>query len=156
MRRAALALVLVVAVALIPGCGAGVISAGLLGSRNQSDPVAEPSITLSQGIGPLSIDADEFYVRRAILRNAQIPATADFEVLLTANVAGTSVEEVQTLLLVERTETEVSVGFALKTAALRAEITDPTSEDVAAEIVVRIDAGVSIFRAPFLLLRQPR
>ncbi|MDA0372777.1 MAG: FG-GAP-like repeat-containing protein [Planctomycetota bacterium] len=156
MRRAALALVLVVAVGLIPGCGAGVISAGLLGSRNQSDPVAEPSITLSQGIGPLSIDADEFYVRRAILRNAQIPATADFEVLLTANVAGTSVEEVQTLLLVERTETEVSVGFALKTAAIRAEITDPTSEDVAAEIVVRIDGGESIFRAPFLLLRQPR
>jgi hypothetical protein len=142
--------------ALVPGCGAGVISAGLFGSRDRSDPAPEPTITLSQAIGPLSIDADEFYVRRAILRNVQLSAAAEFEVILEANVAGTRIEEIQTLLLVERTETEVSVGFALKTSTIRAEIADPTSVDVQAELVVRVDGGVSTFRAPFLLLRQPR
>lgn len=156
MRRGALGLLLLGALAFVPGCGAGVISAGLFGSRNRTDPVPEPTITLSQSIGPLSIDADEFYVRRAILQNAAISATAEFEVLLEANVGGARVEEVQTLLLVERTETEVSVGFALKTAAIRAEVADPTSVDVPAELVVRIDGGASTFRAPFQLLRQPR
>jgi hypothetical protein len=156
MRRGPLALILLGALALVPGCGAGVISAGLFGSRNRTDPVPEPTITLSQSIGPLSIDADEFYVRRAILKNASISAAAEFEVLLEANVGGAPVEEVQTLLLVERTETEVSVGFALKTTAIRAEVTDATSVDVPAELVVRIDGGAATFRAPFQLLRQPR
>ncbi len=154
--RRGLLLLLCVGWALIPGCGAGVISAGLFGSRDRTDPDPEPTITLSQGIGPLSIDADEFYVRRAILRNASISATAEFEVSLEADVGGTRLEEVQTLLLVERTETEVSVGFALKTTAIRAAVSDPTATDVPAVLVVRVEDGASTFRAPFLLLRQPR
>jgi hypothetical protein len=156
-RRIRSALLGLLLATLTAGCGAGVIGAALLGSRDRDDPPPPASITLSQPFGPLSIDVDEFYVRRAVLRNVSIAADADLEVAIVAVVGGLEVEDPQSLLLVERAVGEVSVGFALRTDAIVAAVGDPTAADLAAEVRVaaRSEGRVQLFRAVFQLFRKP-
>lgn len=156
--RAAPALLLVAATVPLAGCGAGIVTAGLAGSRGRNEPPPPPTITLSQPLGPLVIGPDEFYVRRAVLRNARVSLEADLELRLAATVDGVVVEDVQTLLFVEGSSNEVTLTFAMRTEAIVDSVGDPRDADVAAELVVLAGTAPAItqlFRTPFLLQRQP-
>ncbi|MBK8978344.1 MAG: VCBS repeat-containing protein [Planctomycetes bacterium] len=152
--------ILLAALALgLAGCGAGVITGGVLSTRGGGGAPVEESITLSDPSGPLLMDGEQLYVRRAVLRGPRLRSDLEFELRLEWRTGGAFAQDVQNLFFSEPTATETTLTFTLVTSAIAAAAGDPTAADVDAELIVigRSDvlAPTEMYRTPFRLLRQP-
>ncbi|MBI5849629.1 MAG: hypothetical protein HZB39_01100, partial [Planctomycetes bacterium] len=156
MRVIALVCVLV---GVFTACGAGIITAGVAGSRRNSGGTAQVTLTVSPASGPIVLLSGDVVLRTAVLRGKRVPVDAAAELRLEWSDGATTTSDVQLLGRVETSATETVIPFALGTANLAARVGDPRARDLDAELVlVARRSGVAdevLARAAFRLLKQP-
>lgn len=135
--------------AMLGGCGAGLITGVAASSGGGSRGDAPPLLSISTNL-PLHPAAGTR--RTVVVANAQIPASAPLRVTITA--AQQTVEQPNASVTGQGGSTEIS--FELATAAIRAAVADPTAGDVVGQLHVLVGAEEVAPPAPILLLRQPR
>lgn len=159
VQRRSRALVALAALLTLAACGAGILGAGIAGSRRSGAGTAQVTLTVSPAAGPIVLLPGDVVLRTAVLRGKRVPTDASAELRLVWEDGATRTEDVQLLGRVDSGSSETVITFALATANLAAQAGSPRARDLDAELVLLARrTGVAdevLARTAFRLLRQP-
>ncbi|MBL9077836.1 MAG: VCBS repeat-containing protein [Planctomycetes bacterium] len=148
MCRRLVPLFVCAALAPLGGCGAGLITGLASSDRGGATETRPPEVSVAR---LLPLQPEPGAVRTLVVANAQIAASAPLSVQLVAN--GVTVDQANPVVSGQGGSTQVT--FTLDTAPIRAAVGDPTLQDVAGELVVRVDGRPVAAPVPVQLVRQP-